>query len=231
MAIATTSYESVPSSRLELHWVPLGAGTSLGSRVVRFSGRVYERAVAIMRRRSPQPLFHSALIAYTPEGRCVVEMTPVPRHGHPADRGIVGGGAVGSRVLGRSRLFRYEIRRWLGGVIPDLRYATDGPVLISTDDDEVAHVLDLLAEVPPAVWGRDHARTGEMWNSNSVISWTLERAGLAGRAGTPPHGGRAPGWEAGVVVARRSPAPSERHSSGAGCGQAVSPAIGWLDRD
>jgi hypothetical protein len=193
-----------PNELLELYWVPLGAGTSVGSHVVRVSGGTYERLVAAIGRRSPRPLFHSALIAHTAQGPFVVEMTPVPRHGPANERGVVGGGAVGSRLLGRSRVFRYEIRRWLDGVIPDIGDAIDSPVVISTTTDEVERVLDLLPDVPPAVWGRDHAHAGEMWNFNSVVSWTLERAGLAERAGTPPRGGRAPGWDAGVETARRS---------------------------
>jgi hypothetical protein len=48
-----------------------------------------------------------------------------------------------------------------------------------------------------------------MWNSNSVISWALVRAGVIDAAGSPPAGGRAPGWDAGVAVARRSPAAAE----------------------
>jgi len=216
MAIDTPPCDAVSSSRLELYWVPLGAGTSVGSHVVRVSGGIYERLSAAIRRRSPRPLFHSALIAHTAKGRCVVEMTPAPRHGLAEERGVVGGGAVGSRLLGRSRVFRYEIRRWFAGVIPDIAYATDSPVLISSDGDEVEHVLDLLPDVPAAVWGRDHAHAGEMWNSNSVISWTLERAGLAERAGTPPRGGRAPGWDAGAEVARRVAESSGRPSMRAG---------------
>jgi hypothetical protein len=31
----------------------------------------------------------------------------------------------------------------------------------------------------------------------------LDRAGLADRAGPRPHNGRAPGWDAGITVARR----------------------------
>ena len=34
-------------------------------------------------------------------------------------------------------------------------------------------ILDLVAEVPTPVWGRDELRTGEMWNSNSVIAWLI----------------------------------------------------------
>src|SRR5207244_760252 len=67
--------------------------------------------------------------------------------------------------------------------------------------------------VPTPVWGRDELRAGEMWNSNSVISWLLARSGVAVEAVHPPAGGRAPGWHAGLVVARRelaSPLPSRR---------------------
>jgi hypothetical protein len=42
-----------------------------------------------------------------------------------------------------------------------------------------------------------------MWNSNSVISWLLVRSGLPADAFQPPTGGRAPGWEAGIVTANR----------------------------
>jgi hypothetical protein len=31
--------------------------------------------------------------------------------------------------------------------------------------------------VPP-VWGRDELGAGEMWNSNSLISWLIARSGL-----------------------------------------------------
>ena len=41
-----------------------------------------------------------------------------------------------------------------------------------------------------------------MWNSNSVIAWLLA-AGLPMDGIGPPAGGRAPGWEAGLVAARR----------------------------
>ena len=42
-----------------------------------------------------------------------------------------------------------------------------------------------------------------MWNSNSFISWLLARSGVDASAIRPPVGGRAPGWHAGLVVARR----------------------------
>jgi hypothetical protein len=42
-----------------------------------------------------------------------------------------------------------------------------------------------------------------MWNSNSLISWLITRSNLDVNAVHPPSGGRAPGWHAGIVVARR----------------------------
>jgi hypothetical protein len=56
--------------------------------------------------------------------------------------------------------------------------------------------------------GRDELHTGEMWNSNSVISWVLTQAGVLAEAGRPPGNGRAPGWDAGVLVAERDAAVS-----------------------
>lgn len=188
---------------LQLHWIPVGAGDSAGARVVRVSSGSYERLKALAERRPARPLFHAALTADTPEGRYYIEMTPVPRRGPGDTRGVVGGGVVGSRLLGWARIFRYEVRRWLDGTIPDIDFAVDSPVVISTTSREVRDVLDLLPQVPPAVWGRDELGAGEMWNSNSVVSWTLARAGLVERAGCPPGGGRAPGWDAGRAVALR----------------------------
>jgi hypothetical protein len=44
---------------------------------------------------------------------------------------------------------------------------------------------------------------GEMWNSNSVTSWLIARTGLDAESIQPPDRARAPGWNAGVIVARR----------------------------
>jgi hypothetical protein len=48
-----------------------------------------------------------------------------------------------------------------------------------------------------------------MWNSNSVIAWLLASSGLPMDGIRPPAGGRAPGWEAGLVAARRRKAAQE----------------------
>jgi hypothetical protein len=50
-----------------------------------------------------------------------------------------------------------------------------------------------------------------MWNSNSVTSWLMASGGLCPESIQPPAGGRAPGWKAGAVVARRQQA--QRHSA------------------
>lgn len=61
----------------------------------------------------------------------------------------------------------------------------------------------LVPHVPMPVWGRDELDAGEMWNSNSLTSWLICRSGLHVETIRLPPGGRAPGWHAGVVVARR----------------------------
>jgi hypothetical protein len=171
--------------------------------VVRTSGKIYEALVALLQRRPRSNLYHSALVATSADGPVLVEMAPeFDDRGH-ADRGVVATGAVGAAWLRRFRVFRYEVRRWRNGVIPDLAYAIGGPIRISDDRETVRAVLELLPEVPTPVWGRDELGTGDMWNSNSVVSWALASFGLEARAGSPPGGGRAPGWTAGVVVARR----------------------------
>ena len=66
-------------------------------------------------------------------------------------------------------------------------------------------MIDLLPSVPTPVWGRDELGAGEMWNSNSVVSWVLCRAGIDLAPFVMPAGGRAPGWDAGIVVAAADP--------------------------
>ena len=57
---------------------------------------------------------------------------------------------------------------------------------------------------PPLTWGRDELGTGEMWNSNSLVAWVLARPRAQPMHDIePPGGGRAPGWDAGLVLAQR----------------------------
>jgi hypothetical protein len=183
---------------VDLYWLPLGAG----GHSVRLNGRVFEAIVARLERRRTKDLYHSALIVTVPEGEFVIEQAPV-RDGNGARRGVVAEGAVGSRWAGSLRIFRYEIRRWRDGVIPDVDEAVESPQRL-TNDPVLAHrILELVPDVPTPVWGRDELQAGEMWNSNSLISWLIARSGLDVEAMHPPAGGRAPGWGAGLVVARR----------------------------
>ncbi|HET6810650.1 MAG TPA: hypothetical protein VFH50_06550 [Acidimicrobiales bacterium] len=183
---------------VELYWIPLGAGTP----IVQWNGRAYEALVSRLQRRSPRDLYHSSLIVTVDGARYTIEMTPVP-DGNGSTRGVVAEGPVGLRWLGRFRVFRYEIRRWRNGVIPDVAWAMDSPRTLAEDAATAYRILDLVPEVPTPVWGLDELSAGEMWNSNSVVSWLLERGGIEVDAVVPPPNGRAPGWDAGVVVARR----------------------------
>jgi hypothetical protein len=188
--------ESKPG--IDLYWLPLGAG----GHSVRLNGRVFEAVAARLERRRPCDLYHSALEVRMPEGRFVIEQAP-SRAGDFAARGVVAEGPVGSRWAGRLRIFRYEVRRWRGGTIPDVDEAVESPQRLTDDPDVAQCVLDLAPHVPTAVWGRDELAAGEMWNSNSVIAWLLARSGVPTDAIRPPAGGRAPGWSAGLVVASR----------------------------
>lgn len=179
-----------------LYWIPLGAG----ARVVRVCGRAFEGLSALVQRRRPLDLYHSALEVVAPRGRFVIEVTPIPARG-TGDRGVVAEGPVGHRLLGSSRLFRYEIRCWPEGVIPDVSYAVD--VARVADVTPGLHILDLVPSVPTLVWGRDELGAKDMWNSNSVTSWLLAGAGVDVSEIRPPAGGRAPGWDAGLAAARR----------------------------
>lgn len=186
------------AAAVDLYWLPLGAG----GHFVRLNGRVYEALAARVARRSPCDLYHSALQVEVPEGRFVIEQAPV-RDWSGDQRGVVGEGAVGARWAGRFRIFRYEIRLWRDGHIPDVAEAVDSPERLTTDEDRARLLLDLVGQVPTPVWGRDQLGTGEMWNSNSVISWVIARSGLDPESVRPPAGGRAPGWDAGLAIAHR----------------------------
>jgi hypothetical protein len=188
----------MPVSTVDLYWLPLGAG----GHSVRVNGRIFETVSARLAKRPPCELYHAALIVDVPKGRFVVEQAPAGRRG--SDRGAVATGPVGARRAGRLRLFRYEVRCWRDGVIPDVAEAVESPRAVTHDVRSARRLLELVPAVPTPVWGRDELLTGEMWNSNSVISWLLASTGLLGEPIRPPAGGRAPGWDAGVVVAARA---------------------------
>jgi hypothetical protein len=185
-------------SAVDLYWLPLGAG----GHSVRLNGKAFECIVARVHHRAACELYHSALVVEVPEGRFVIEQAPV-RDRKGSERGVVAEGPVGSRWARSLRIFRYEIRRWRDGVIPDVDEAVESPRRLTQDVVLGRRLLELVPQVPTPVWGRDELQAGEMWNSNSLTSWLIARSGLRVESVHPPAGGRAPGWRAGVVVARR----------------------------
>jgi hypothetical protein len=183
---------------VDLYWLPLGAG----GRFVRLNGRVFEAMAARAARRPACDLYHSALEVRVAAARFVIEQAPV-RDAQGEQRGVVAEGAVGIRRAARFRIFRYEIRRWRDGQIPDADEAVESPRRLSDEETTAQRMLDLVPQVPTPVWGRDELKTDDMWNSNSVTAWLIARSGMKTDSIHPPTGGRAPGWQAGVVVARR----------------------------
>jgi hypothetical protein len=181
---------------IDLYWLPLGAG----GHSVRLNGRIFEAVASRLDRRGRCDLYHSALEVRAPAGRFVIEQAPAWSEG---ERGVVAEGPVGARPLGRFRVFRYEVRRWRDGVIGDITEAVESPLRLSDEPQLAERLLEIVPEVPTPVWGRDELGAGEMWNSNSTISWLLARSGLDVDSIPLPRGGRAPGWKAGIVIARR----------------------------
>src|SRR5215207_6746513 len=89
-----------PDIGVDLYWLPLGAG----GHSVRLNGRVFEAVAARLEGRPPCDLYHSALEVRVPEGRFVIEQTPV----------LDGKGGGAWRCCPRCS------RKPLGGVFPDL---------------------------------------------------------------------------------------------------------------
>jgi len=186
---------------VDLYWLPLGAGGSS----VRVNGRIFERAASLIGHRSAFDLYHAALEVRCADARYVIEMTPAGS-GDGSSRGVVATGPVGVPWAGRWRVFRYELRCWADGSIPDVAHAVESPVPLTSDPDRSRQLIAHVQHIPTPVWGRDELGVGEMWNSNSFIAWLLERTGVDAGAIHPPSRGRAPGWRAGIVVARTTPA-------------------------
>jgi hypothetical protein len=192
------TFETTGAAAVDLYWLPLGAG----GHSVRLNGKAFEALAAWREGRDRHDLYHSALEVRVPEGRFVIEQAPI-RLSDGAERGVVAEGAVGARAAGKFKLFRYEIRRWRDGVIPDVAEAVESPQRLSDDPECARRLLELVPQVPTPVWGRDELGAGEMWNSNSLISWLIVRSDLDVDSVRLPPGGRAPGWQAGIAVARR----------------------------
>ena len=181
---------------IELTWLPLGAGGWL----VRLNGRIYEAIHALLERRRPLDLYHSALIVRVPEGRFVIEdCWPIPDADGPS-RGVAVEGPVFSRRMARFRVFRYEVRRWRDGVIADADEAVASPQLLSDDPCWRVACWTWLAACPArsgagTSWGRarcgtrlgdrvaTHAKRPPNRRDPSPGRWTRARM-----AGGPGHG-------------------------------------------
>ena len=185
-------------SGIDLYWLPLGAG----GHSIRWNGRLFEAVVALRERRTVRELYHSALKVDIAQESYAIEMTPV-WGAAGVDRGVVAEGPVGAAWAGRWRMFRYEVHSWRGGSIGDVAEAVASPKRLTSDESTCRRLLRLLPTIPTPAWGRDELGTGDMWNSNSVVSWALARSGLDVMGIRPPTGGGAPGWDAGVIVERR----------------------------
>lgn len=173
-----------------------------GAPVARHASAWWERAVAAREHRAPETLVHAMLEVVVDGDAWVVEMAPTWGRGAAAPRRVVVVGPVGSALLAWCPVFRYEVRV-APGVADRGAAVAVGDELRTTGD-----LLGGLAHVPLRTWGRDEARDGDMWTSNSVVAWLLVRAGLEPPG--PPPGYRAPGWAAGVAAARAGSAP-RRH--------------------
>jgi hypothetical protein len=199
--------QTTRTAAVDLYWIPLGAG----GHSVRLNGQVFEAVEAARQHRRRCDLYHAALVVELDGDRYTIELAPSP-NADGASRGVVATGAVGSRYISWLRLFRYEIRCWRGGSIPDLADAVGGPRRLTSDPRLARRLLDLVTIVPRPVWGRDELKAGEMWNSNSMIAWLIATTGLSTDLLRPPPRGRAPGWDAGLEAARRGAAYERGHA-------------------
>lgn len=190
----------IGAPRLEVLFIPLGAADA--SHCVRVNGWVFEAVSALVQRRGRRRLYHSAMHVHLDRSCHLIEMAPV-WSGPAGDHGAQVTGPVGAQALGRFAAFRYEVRCWEGGTIPDLDHAVGEPRVVETDAKRLTALLALTSCFPAYTWGRDEQRAGEMWNSNSLVSWLLASSGHDVDGVTLPPDGRAPGWDAGLVVARR----------------------------
>ncbi|HET7047431.1 MAG TPA: hypothetical protein VFI54_04100 [Solirubrobacteraceae bacterium] len=165
---------------IDLFWLPLGAG----GHFVRLNGRAYEALAARVTRRPVQNLYHSALQVRLPEGRFVIEQAPVrASDGH--ERGVVAQGPVGARWAGRLRIFRYEVRCWRDGFIPDLAEAVESPQRLSDDVEHARQLIAAAPSMPTPVWGRDERRDVELELDHRLAN----RPHRLRRGGDPAAGG------------------------------------------
>lgn len=131
----------------------------------------------------------------------MIESAPAWDRAEP-DRGVVVQGPVGLAWLGRSKWFRYAVRCWRDGIMPDAAQAVDSPPPASAPT--VSRRKRSSRSHPRSrrsPWGRDELGNGNMWNSNSLVACLLAGSGHDLDVIRPPARGRAPGWSAGLAAA------------------------------
>ena len=189
-----------PSSptAVDLYWLPLGAhGCS-----VRSKGRVFEAYAARRQKRPARELCIAVLEVTLGSDRFVIETTPV-RSDCAAHDGALQGPMWGLPArLGRSPLLRYEVRRSSDCLIPEDPDAASGPRCVGRKEANARNLLGLVPQIPDLTWGRDQLGAGDAWNSNLMVAWLLGRSGHHVRDVVPPPRCRAPGWAAGLALAR-----------------------------
>ena len=191
---------------VDLLWIPLGAG----QRVVRISGRLFEALCALVQRRPPRDLYHSALIVARSR-RALRRRDDADPDQHGERRGVVAEGPVGTRYAARCRLFRYEIHRWHDGVIPDEGDAVS-TIRVTTDLASAQRLLDLVPRCPRPSGDGTSSTPARCGTRTRSPVWLLASAAIdIEQIGPPPHG-RAPGWCAGAVVAARCRSSHELHA-------------------
>ncbi len=101
-------------------------------------------------------------------------------------------------------MFRYQLLCAEKERLPDEEWAIESPVPLSEDPALAVRILETARRVPALVWGRRARGTNEMWTSDSAIAWLLCSAGIDAGALVLPAGTQAPGWRAGIEVAKRT---------------------------
>ena len=184
--------DEIEASGIDLYWLPLGAG----GHSVRLNGLVFEAIAA--RLAAPGPPTST-----TRRSRSTCRRDGRDRAGAGVGRERRPGrrrrGSVGTRAAGRFRLFRYEVRRWRDGVIPDLAEAVESPRRLSDDRDLRAAVARARAGVADASLGSRRAAHGRDVELELAHLLAVVRSGLdvdsirLPRAGAPRLARRGPG--------------------------------------
>jgi hypothetical protein len=169
-------------SGIDLYWLPLGAG----GHSVRLNGLVFEAIASALQRRDRRDLYHSALVADVAGRRFVIEMTPVGTS-DGAVRGVVSEGSVGLRAAGRFRLFRYEVRCWPDGVIPDVAEAVESPQRLSVEPEHARRLVDLVPRPDPGLGPR---RTRRRRDVELELARLVADRDVRARGGVDPSAGR-----------------------------------------